>query len=116
MLSATVKSWDYIIDFYKGAVKNGLNQTLMLNLVSDIASNKVSEKLFPRISLLRLVISIYEPIEPFRESIHIEFDPIANLFKFTYYSLPFQDPTFVRLYSPKDATTKFFQFIEWINW
>ena len=54
--------------------KRGWKHDKLLELVRHIKSSDLSKRLFAYTSLDKLVISIYDTIEPNREALHISFD------------------------------------------
>lgn len=110
-------SWDYIGEFFSSD-HGGVNSK-MVDLVNHIQQSDLSKRLFGYVSILdfnRLIISIYDPIDFHKESLHIAFDTSKNTWSFNYYAKPFQDPEFVRTYSVDKGIEKFDKFISMIKW
>ncbi len=91
-------------------------QSNMAELVRHIINTKLSERLFGASSWDKLIISIYNPIEWNRESLHVNFDTEKDEWHFVYYATPFLQPEFVRTYPFEKGIEKFDQFIKMINW
>ena len=115
-LISNAKPWDSIIDFYEELRLKGIDQTPMLALAHHIKSTMLSERLFAYTSLMSLVISIYDPVEQFREALHINFGQMDRKIHFKYYSLPFTKPTFVRQCNEDEIITRFDNFITSVKW
>ena len=110
------RSWDDIEQYYQKRFKEDERCKNLLKLVRHISNSDLSKRLFAFTSMDKLVISIYEQIETFREALHITFDASNNKWEFKYYSIPFQEPKFVRTYSAEKGVEKFDNFIKMINW
>jgi hypothetical protein len=108
------RSWDSIINTYKSIDENSYLK--MIELVSYIKNSDFKNKLFGTTSLTKLIISIYNPMQFNRETLHIDFDPNSNKWHFQYFSLPFQDPEFIRTYDSNDGIRKFNQIIKFLKW
>ncbi len=115
-LISNAKPWDSIIDFYEELQLKGIDQAPMLALLHHIKDTYLSERLFAYTSLMSLVVSIYNPIEHFREALHINFDQTERKIHFKYYSLPFTKPTFIREYKEDEIITKFDSFVKFVRW
>ena len=108
--------WDEIQEYYTKLFKGSYNESIVL-LVNHIIATKLSSRLFACTILNRLIISIYDPIEVNRESLHILFDIYTKQWTFEYYSKPFQTTqTFVRKYEQEKGIEKFDAFIKMIGW
>ena len=64
----------------------------------------------------KLIVSIYDQIHTFVETLHITFDIQSDQWNFKYYARPFQNLEFVRKYSADKGIEKFDNFIKMINW
>ena len=109
-----VQTWDYIENRFS-TDWCGI-QVNMLKLVRHIIVSGLSKRLYGSTSLDKLIISIYNPIEYDRESIHISFDVLTRKWHFEYFSIPFQKSEFVRTCSEEKGIEKFQSFIEMIGW
>jgi hypothetical protein len=67
-------------------------------------------------SLDKLVISIYETIDPREEALHVSFDLRLNKWHFEYFAKPFIDSEFVRNYPAEEGVEKFDNFLKMIRW
>lgn len=110
-----VSTWDNIQDrfdnYFGEQYKNNIGR-----LVRHIKDTGLTNKLFGVAAMDKLVIGIYNPLEWDRETLHVTFDAKNQQWKFVYYSLPFQAPEFVRLYSEDKGIEKFDNFMAMINW
>lgn len=103
------KSWDYL----ESSIDDNPE---MLSLIQHIRTSNLADRLFAIISLDKLVISIYNPLEMDRESLHVKFDVSLEKWNFTYYSIPFKEPEFIRTYERNAGLQKFDSFIKMKNW
>lgn len=94
----------------------GGRHTNFVELIRHIKNSDLSKRLFAYTSMDKLVVSIYEQINTFVETLHITFDTQNNLWHFKYYAQPFGDPEFVRTYSSDKGIEKFDNFIKMIKW
>lgn len=108
--------WPDVEQFYLELLRQGWNMVAVLELVRHIRSTGLADRLFACISLDKLIVGIYDPIEWQRETLHIEFDGATNTWTFAYYSRPHTMPGFVRKYPVEEGLKKFDQFIEVIKW
>lgn len=92
------------------------HKTNIAELVRHIKSVGFADRLFGIISLNRLVVSIYDPIEWDRETLHIAFDAYKSEWHFVYFAMPFRSPEFTRTYPPEKGIRKFDNFIKMIGW
>lgn len=75
----------------------------MIKLVRHIKESGLSSRLFAYTSMDKLVVSIYENIDPFKESLHITYDLNSNEWNYKYYGGPLYgqregNPEFERVY------------------
>jgi hypothetical protein len=63
-----------------------------------------------------LVISVYDNIDPRKETLHIIFDLNSNEWHFKYFAVPFKDPEFVRTYPVEIGIDKFDNFLKMTDW
>jgi hypothetical protein len=87
-----------------------------LELVRHIKNSGLSERLFAFTSMYKLVVSIYDRIDTFVETLHITFDIEADKWHFEYFARPFKDAEFIRTYSADKGIEKFDNFIKMIKW
>jgi hypothetical protein len=88
----------------------------MVELVEHIRSTGLDKRLFGGTSLDRLIISIDDNIDRYKDALHIRYDMAANLWRFEYFAKPFQDAEFVRTYPSDIGIEKFDNFIRLIGW
>ena len=88
----------------------------MLSLIRHIRTLQPADRLNGIVSLDKLIISIYDPLDTEKEALHVKFDRHAERWDFTYYAVPFKDPEFVRSYERSAGIDKFDSFIKMINW
>lgn len=88
----------------------------LLELVRDIKNSDLSKRLFAYTSMDKLVIIIYDRIDPCVEALHISFDLESNKWHFEYYAHPFKDPEFVRSYPAEKGMEKFDKFVKMVKW
>jgi len=88
----------------------------LLELVRHIKNTDLSKRLFAYTSMDKLIVSIYDSVDPFVEALHITFNLQNDKWHFEYYAHPFNDPEFVRTYSAEKGIEKFDNFIKMINW
>ena len=112
----TAKSWEEIAGVYSDLIKNGWKLEKMHELVLHIKSSPYSNRLFGTTSLDKLILSIYNPIDPFKESLHISLDRNENLWSFQYFAIPFKEPEFKRTYDADKGIEKLDSFIKMIGW
>ena len=113
--NAKVQSWDEIekhfTEWFSGTYVDNLAK-----LVGHIKSSGLSQRLFGYISMNKLIVSIYNPIEWNREALHIEFDKQNQNWYFKYYPKPNEKVEFERKYELKMGIEKFEKFIEMMKW
>ena len=88
----------------------------LLELIRHIKNSELSEKLFGSTSMDKLVVSIYDPLDYRRESLHITFDLVDRKWHFVYYAKPFADAEFIKIYNEDKGIEKFDNFIKMIGW
>jgi len=117
-MSSSVKivPWEEIEDRYKDLIAHNWLVEPMLNLVQFIINNGYDQKLYGYTSLDRLVITIYDPAESHRESLHIQFNQHTRQWHFEYHSKPYERVEKERYYTEEQGIEKFCQFIEWLKW
>jgi len=110
------RSWDHIEQYYIRLNEGGIKQDNFLELIRYIRSSGISIRLFACTSLDKLVISIYNPIEWERETLHIEFDRSSQKWHFKYYPKPFEKVEFERTYPADKGIEKLDAFIKLMRW
>ena len=113
-LPVKAQSWDYIENRF--LTDWGDKHTRLLELVRHIKNSDLSQKLFGSTSMDKLVVSIYDPLDYRKESLHITFDLFDKKWKFLYYAKPFGEAEFVRTYDEDKGIEKFDNFIKMIKW
>ncbi|MFN0213382.1 MAG: hypothetical protein ACKVT2_03935 [Saprospiraceae bacterium] len=107
------QAWDSIENQFS---EWGEKHFKMLELVQHIKNSTLSNRIFGSTSMDKLVVSIYDPIEYEKESLHVIFDLHSNKWHFKYFAMPFQSPEFVRIYDSEKGIEKFDNFINMIKW
>ncbi|MGF7040081.1 hypothetical protein [Mucilaginibacter lappiensis] len=113
--STNVHSWNEIIGFYTDRIHEGDDQMPMLEFVLYLKENPIGERLFAFTDSLRLIISVHNPIEPFRDTLHLEFNQATDAFLFTYYKQLDRKP-FVAEYKAESIVDKFMALIQGVGW
>lgn len=108
------QTWEFIENRF--IVDWGDEHARMLELVRHIRATELSKRLFGSTSMDKLVISIYDPMDYWKESLHITFDLHSNQWLFRYFALPFGDPEFIRTYDAEKGIEKFDNFLVMLNW
>ncbi len=111
------RKWEDILSFYNELVSKDwpLHEiTPVINYI--IRDNELNEKLFGCTSLDKLVISIYNPIDKHRESMHIQFDNTNQLWVFEYYPAPNYPVEHTRAYPGNMLLEKFKDYINELKW
>ena len=111
-----IRPWEEIEKSYIDLVSHGFDFDSILGLIKFIRNNSFEDRLFGYTSLEKLIITIYNPAEWHRESLHVGFDRHTKRWQFEYYSKPGEPIGFERYYSEEIGLEKFSQFIEWIKW
>jgi hypothetical protein len=87
------KSWNEIEQFYADLISNGLPLDNIIPMIQFIkADDRLPHKVFACTSLDKLIISVYNPIELWREAVHIQYNREKESRDFKYYPLPYQEP------------------------
>ena len=73
-------------------------------------------RLFAYTSLDNLVIGIYDPMEPDRETLHVKYDNQLQQWLFKYYPKPFEPVEWEKQYPVDKGVEKFDNFIKMIKW
>jgi len=111
------REWEDIRSFYSDLIVKGWPLDDIIPVISYMADDsKLSERIFAYTSLDKLVLSIYYPIEPHRESLHIQFDKSNQLWEFKYYPAPYQPVEHERAYPGNLLLEKFKNYISRLNW
>lgn len=108
------QSWDYIENRFR--TDFGETHVKMVQLIQYMRDSGISERLFGYSSMDKLVISVYEKIDPAKEALHITFDSETNRWHFQYFAVPYKDPEFVRDYQADKGIEKLNSFLNYINW
>jgi hypothetical protein len=107
-------SWDKIEENLKS---NFLGQFIkMLDLVQHIKKTGASTRLYGLTSMDKLIVSVYDKIDPYKEALHISYNLPTNKWHFEYRAKPFQDPEFERTYEADIGIQKFDDFLKKVNW
>ena len=114
--TAKARPWKEIEEHYVDLNNKGWGHHRLLELVRHIKSSGLQERLFAYTSLDKLIISIYDPIERDRESLHIDFDRDNQRWDFKYISIPSEQGGFERQYEADLGLEKFDKFISMIKW
>ncbi len=109
-------SWELIERHYTDLIANGWLLEPMLSLIKFIKNNDLDKILFPYTSLDTLVVTIYNPAEWHRESIHIQFKQQSETWHFEYFSRPGEPGKVERYYNSEDGISKFSQYIDYLKW
>jgi len=111
--TAKVVTWEEIEEKYANL---GLPFRSMLLLVKFIRNNQIDKRLFAYTSMHKLVVTIYDPPEWNRESLHIEFNPYSKIWHFEYRPKPFEPSEAERYYPEEAGINKFCKYIELLKW
>lgn len=116
---AKAKQWSEINEYFEKYF-GGLH-TEMIKLIEHIQKSGLSKRLFAYTSMDKLIISIYEDIDPLKESLHITFDLKENHWIFEYFGGPLygqieDKPEFYRVYNKEQGIEKLESFISKIGW
>jgi hypothetical protein len=111
-----VAQWQQIEEYYTDLISHGWELESMLSLIRFIRNNNLDKRLFAYTSLDKLVLTIYNPAEWHRESLHIEFERNLKKWHFEYHPKPNGPIEAERYYSEEDGINKFCQYIEWLKW
>ena len=109
------RPWDEIEERFRFS-RGGMHAENLGSLITHIRKSGLSNRLFAVASMDKLIVSIYNPLEWNRESLHISFDVGKAEWHFEYRSMPFRSAEFVRNYPWELGAEKFDQFIELIGW
>jgi hypothetical protein len=112
--SNRTQTWEYIENRF--VEDFGDRHFKMIELIQHIRRSGIATRLFAYSSMDKLVISIYETIDPRKDALHITFDLVADNWHFVYYAKPFTDPEFERTYPSAIGIEKFDNFLHMIRW
>ena len=112
----TPRPWSEIEAFYVDLILGGWGLNDLLSLVKYVRQNDLDKKLFAYTSLDKLIITIYNPAEFNRESLHIQYDATKKLYVFKYYPLPYEPIEFERIYSGEVLLEKFQNLLGLLKW
>lgn len=76
--------WGSVVDFFAGFASVNPGCEPMHRLVSQVASSRYAETLFPLTSMHTLILSRTPGLEPGREVLRIDFDCARQRFRFEY--------------------------------
>jgi hypothetical protein len=88
----------------------------MIELIQHIINSGVAGRLFAYSSMDKLVISVYETIDPQKDALHVTFDLAVDKWNFVYYAKPYTEPEFERTYPSAQGIEKFDHFLDMIRW
>jgi len=114
---AKAESWDVLEDKYIQHLSD--SRLKMLELIRHIKNSDLSHRLFGATSIMgegKLMVSIYNPIDIRKETLHIRFNQTEMKWYFEYYAMPFEEPEFVRIYAEDKGIEKFDAFIKRVKW
>jgi hypothetical protein len=112
----TPRSWDDIENKYLNSVQYGRHHYKMVELIRHIKSAGYSNRIYGTTSLDTLLLSIYSPMDRFKETLHISFNRANNKWCFTYHEQPFRQPEFVREYDEDKIIEKLDYFVKMVRW
>src|ERR1700721_2370823 len=112
--SNRAQTWEYIENRFRTDFGGGY--TKIIELVQYIRNSGLAGRLYGYKSMDKLVISIYDTIDPRKDALHISFDLNFNKWHFEYFAKPFVDPEFVRNYPAEEGLEKFDNFLKMIRW
>ena len=111
--NAKAQSWEFIENRFE---EDWPDHTSMLKLIQHIRNSELEDKLFGSTSMDKLVVSIYDPVDYRKESLHITFNLFKSEWKFEYIAMPFDNPNFIRTYDEQLGIEKLEKFIKMIKW
>jgi hypothetical protein len=112
--SNKAQTWEYIENRFVSDF--GGRHFKMIELIQHIRSSGLAYRLFAYSSMDKLVISIYETIDPRKDALHINFDLVADKWYFLYHAKPYTDPEFEKTYPSEKGIEKFDKFVDMIRW
>jgi hypothetical protein len=112
--SNKAQTWEYIQNRFISDF--GDRHFKMIELIQHIINSGVAGRLFAYSSIDKLVISVYETIDPSKDALHITFDLVADKWHFVYFAKPFTYPEFDRMYPSAHGIEKFDNFLDMIRW
>ncbi len=112
--NAKAQSWEFIENRYIEDWRG--KHSRLLELVRHIKNTDLKNRLYGSTSMDKLVVSIYDPLDYRKESLHITFDLWTKKWNFEYIAMPFNEPEFVRTYDEELGIEKFDSFIDLIKW
>jgi hypothetical protein len=110
----TAISWSVMSNYFIDSTHNGDNQMPMVNLIDTIMRTERWKMLSGYISSNTVIVSNQNPIEPFKNALHIEFN--SPMFSFVYYGKRFQEIVLKREFSEEQGITKFNNIIDLCQW
>lgn len=110
-----IRSWNEIEQDFNECFGEQYRTTIA-ELVRHINTSGLADRLFGVMSMDKLVIGIYDPVEWDRETLHVTFDTRKKEWHFVYHAMPFRPPEFVRTYPVEKGIGKFDNFVQIIGW
>ena len=111
--NSKAQTWEYIENRF---TEDWPDHTSMLELIQHTRNSELKNRLFGSTSMDKLVVSIYDPIDYRKESLHITFNLFNSKWKFEYIAMPFDKPEFIRTYDKQLGIEKLENFIKMIKW
>lgn len=109
--------WNELENFYNDLISTGWLLPNIVQLIQVINNNEaLRNKLYACTSLDTLIISIYNPIELWREAIYIQYNKESRLWNFKYYPYPYRESEHERNYPSELLIEKFNNYIDLLRW
>ena len=108
------RPWEEIENHYRIVWDGQLYK--MLELVQHIRSSGLAARLYACTSMHALIVTTNNPMDFHKDALHVNYDLNTNHFRFEYFSMPFQDAEFNRIYPSHLGIEKFDNFIKMIRW
>ena len=118
-LTTRVMSWKEIEEKYIDLIAYGWELENMLGLVKSIQQEAFAERIYGFVSMMSyetLIVSIYNPIDLHRETLHVSFDSKRKRWHFEYHPKHHLPIEMERYYGEEIGMLKFRQFIDWLKW
>ena len=108
-----IRTWDYI----EHAASLG-GEEKMVELIRHIKSSEISKRIHGTWDVVKLVLSVYDndPMQLYKEALHITFDSTTDSWIFEYYAVPYKKLEFEREYQADKGIEKFESFVKMIRW
>ena len=111
------KSWVEIERFYADLISQGWPLDDIISMIQSIKDDdRLRNKLFACTSLDKLIISIYNPIDLWREAAHIQYNREKELWDFKYYTSQYREPEHQRSYTGELLIEKFRNYVKVLGW